>query len=48
MYNVNGMRATLIQNNRCSSSVYDDQDKREVSIKVCPYNVDQEIGRAHV
>ena len=43
MFNVNGMRATLIQNNRGESSVYDDQDKREISIKVCPYNVDQAV-----
>lgn len=41
MFNVNGMWATLIQNNRNESDVYDDQDKQEVQIKVCPYNVDQ-------
>ena len=40
MFNVNGMKATLIQNNRNESSVYDDQDKQEVEIKVCPYNAD--------
>ena len=41
MYNVNGMTATLIQNNRNeSSSYYDDQDKQQVQIKVCPYNAD--------
>ena len=43
MYNVNGMSATLIQNNRGTSSIYDDQDKTEVDIVVCPYNVDQAI-----
>ena len=43
MFNVNGMRATLIQNNRNTSPYYDDQDKQEVNIKVCPYNVDQAI-----
>ena len=43
MFNENGMRATLIQNNRGESSVYDDQDKKEISIKVCPYNVDQDV-----
>lgn len=43
MFNVNGMRATLIQNNRNTSSYYDDQDKQEVNIKVCPYNVDQAV-----
>ena len=41
MFNVNGMNATLIQNNRGTSSIYDDQDKTEINIKVCPYNVDQ-------
>lgn len=40
MFNVNGFMATLIQNNRNYSEVYDDQDKKEVQIKVCPYNVD--------
>lgn len=43
MFNVNGMKATLIQNNRNQSSVYDDQDKQTVQIKVCPYNVDQSV-----
>jgi hypothetical protein len=43
MFNVNGMKATLIQNNRNTSSYYDDQDKQEVNIKVCPYNVDQAL-----
>lgn len=43
MYNVNGMKATLIQNNRNESSVYDDQDKTRKPIVVCPYSVDQAI-----
>ena len=43
MFNMNGMSATLIQNNRNESSVYDDQDKTEVEIKVCPYNADQSV-----
>lgn len=44
MYNVNGMVATLIQYNRDDEeSIYDDQDKRELDIVVCPYNVDQAI-----
>lgn len=43
MFNVNGMSATLIQNNRGTSGIYDDQDKTEVDIKVCPYNVDQAV-----
>lgn len=41
MFNVNGLKATLIQNNRNESGFYDDQDKQEVDIKVCPYNVDE-------
>lgn len=43
MFNVNGMNATLIQNNRGTSGIYDDQDKTEIDIKVCPYNVDQAV-----
>lgn len=42
MFNINGLKATLIQNNRgTSKSYYDDQDKKELDIKVCPYNSDQ-------
>lgn len=40
MFNVNGIPAVLIQNNRNESEYYDDQDKQEVNIKVCPYNID--------
>ena len=41
MYNINGMSAKLIQYNRNDSeSIYDDQDKQEIDIVVCPYNVD--------
>lgn len=45
MFNVNGFKATLVQNNRTTKSddYYDDQDKKEIEIKVCPYNVDQAI-----
>lgn len=44
MYNVNGKIATLIQYNRNDEdSIYDDNDKRELDIVVCPYNVDQAI-----
>lgn len=43
MFNVNGIKAVLIQNNRNTSSVYDDQDKNEVDIVCCPYNVDQAV-----
>ena len=41
MYNVNCMNDKLIQYNRNDSeSIYDDQDKQEIDIVVCPYNVD--------
>lgn len=43
MFNVNGIPAILVQNNRGKSSYYDDQDKQEVNVVVCPYNVDQEV-----
>lgn len=43
MFNVNGVWATLVQNNRNTSAIYDDQDKSTINIKVCPYNVDQAI-----
>lgn len=43
MFNVNGISATLIQNNRTTSDFYDDQDKKTIDIKVCPYNVDQAV-----
>lgn len=40
MFNVNGIKAVLIQNNRNESNYYDDQDKQEVDIVLCPYNAD--------
>lgn len=44
MFLTNGMKATLIQNNRSNeNNPYDDQDKRSVEIVVCPYNVDQAV-----
>lgn len=43
MFNVNGLNAVLIQNNRNASAFYDDEDKAELNIKVCPYNVDQTV-----
>jgi hypothetical protein len=45
MFNVNGFKATLVQNNRTTDELdyYDDQNKKQVEIKVCPYNVDQAI-----
>lgn len=43
MFNVNGFQAILIKNNRNESSYFDDQDKSEQKIVVCPYNVDQAV-----
>lgn len=45
MFNINGFKATLIQNNRTTTDddYYDDQNKYEIEIKVCPYNVDQAV-----
>ena len=44
MFNVNGMKAILIKNNRNDEdSIYDDQDKEEQEIVVCHYNVDQSV-----
>lgn len=45
MFNVNGFQAILVQNNRTTTQndYYDDQNKNQVNIKVCPYNVDQAI-----
>ena len=45
MFNVNGIPAVLIQNNRDTSvnAYYDDQDKQEVDIVVCPYNADVSV-----
>ena len=43
MFNMNGFPATLVQNNRNESEYYDDQDKQEVDIVVCPFNVDQTV-----
>ena len=44
MFLINGMKATLIKYNREESNkYYDDQNKEEVTIKVCPYDVEQAI-----
>ena len=43
MFITNGIPAVLIKNNRNESEYYDDQDKTEQDIVVCPYNVDQDI-----
>lgn len=43
MFITNGIPAVLIKNNRNVSEYYDDQDKVEQDIVVCPYNVDQSV-----
>ena len=44
MFLVNGIKAKLIQFNRNNeSSIYDDEDQKTITIKVCPYNVDNSI-----
>lgn len=44
MFLVNGIKATLIQYNRNNEdSIYDDEDQKSITIKVCPYNVDNAI-----
>lgn len=42
MFNVNGIPAVLIQNNRTTTNddYYDDQNKNEINIVLCPYNAD--------
>lgn len=41
---MNGIPAVLIQNNRTTSEYYDDQDKQEVNIKVCPFNTEHAVN----
>lgn len=45
MFNVNGIPAVLIQNNRTTTQddYYDDQNKAEVNIALCPYNADVSV-----
>ena len=44
MFLVNGIKATLIQYNRGNNdSIYDDQNKQEKPIKVCPYDISNGI-----
>ena len=44
MFLVNGIKATLRQFNRSNNdSVYDDQNYKEITIKCCPYDVDQAV-----
>jgi hypothetical protein len=43
MFITNGIDAILIKNNRGTSGFYDDQDKIQEEVVVCPYNVDQDV-----
>lgn len=44
MYLINGQRAKLIQYNRKNEdNPFDDQDKQEIYIKCCPYDVEQAV-----
>lgn len=44
MFLVNGIKATLIQYNRGNDdSIYDDQNKVEKPIKMCPYDISNGI-----
>lgn len=45
MFNINGIPAVLVQNNRntTENEYYDDQDKQELDIVVCPYNADVSV-----
>lgn len=45
MFLTNGIKATLIQYNRNKEdSIYDDEDQKTMTIKVCPYNVDNAVN----
>lgn len=47
MFLVNGIKATLIQYNRNNvDSIYDDEDTNTMTIKICPYNIDNDINFA--
>lgn len=44
MFLVNGMKATLKQYNRSDNNeIYDDQNYQEVTIKCCPYDLNEGI-----
>lgn len=44
MYLINGQRAKLIQFNRTNDdNPFDDQNKKEIYIKCCPFDVEQAI-----
>lgn len=44
MFLVNGKKATLIQFNRSTSGVYDDEDTKTTDIVLCPYNQDISVA----
>lgn len=44
MFLVNGLKATLTKYNRnADKGFYNDTDTTEVTIKLCPYNVDEKV-----
>ena len=45
MFLVNGFKATLVQFNRNGKSLaYDDEDKKQISIKLIPYDIDDTVS----
>lgn len=45
MFLVNGLKATLTKYNRnADNGFYNDTDTTEVTIKLCPYNVDEKVN----
>jgi hypothetical protein len=45
MFLVNGLKATLTKYNRnADKGFYNDTDTTEVTIKLCPYNVDEKVN----
>jgi hypothetical protein len=44
MFLTNAMKGTLTQYNRVSTGVYDDEYKKTIPIKLCPYNQDIRVA----
>lgn len=43
MFLVNAMKGSLIQFNRGTSGIYDDEDKKTIPISLCPYSQDVSV-----
>lgn len=43
MFLTNAMKGTLTQYNRGVSGVYDDEDQKTTTVKICPYNEDTSV-----